>query len=524
MAYVRELGRVGRFTAALLAAAAACGVGLVVAVGSAQAAKTPIGAYTTRGAWSFVSAPSLHPPKLLVDARAASKSLAPGDFLLANFPDVAAPGPMTGEGGPLIVGSRLQPVWFRPVGTGVVSADLQQEDYLGKPVLVWWQGIITATGATESGEVAAVDQHYRTIATLRARRPWVISLHDATISGADMWVTVYRDVPGQNLAAYGGPAKGTVFDAGVQEYNLKTGALLYTWDALNPGGAPNVPLSDSEQPVSTRKATGGAWDAYHVDSVQVLTGNQILVSMRNTWAAYLIDVATGKIVWTLGGKPSMDSFTFASNARFSWQHDVELLAGNEVTLFNDNCCRVVANNEVAHPNGPSQGMVLRLDTATHTVSLVASYPHRPARESDFLGSMQLLPNANALVGWGSLPYLSEFAGSGKLLLDATFPGKDQSYRALYTPSWQAIPYYPPSVAARSSHGRTTVYASWNGATGVSAWEVLAGAKAAHLKRVAIAPDRSFETAITLTSGGYKAFRVEALDAKHHVIGSSRVVG
>jgi len=59
---------------------------------------------------------------------------------------------------------------------------------------------------------------------------------------------------------------------------------------------------------------------------------------------------------------------------------------------------------------------------------------------------------------------------------------------------------------------------------VSAWEVLAGAKAAHLKRVAIAPDRGFETAIALTSGGYKAFRVEALDAKHHVIGSSRVVG
>jgi hypothetical protein len=88
--------------------------------------------------------------------------------------------------------------------------------------------------------------------------------------------------------------------------------------------------------------------------------------------------------------------------------------------------------------------------------------------------MQLLPNGNALVGWGSQPYFSEYTKAGKMLLDAVFPGKDLSYRALYTDDWVGSPDFPPSGAARTVHGKTTVYASWNGATRVAAWRVLAG--------------------------------------------------
>jgi len=48
-------------------------------------------------------------------------------------------------------------VWVRPVATNVVSGDLQQQTLGGKPVLVWWEGVITHTGATSSGAVKVVD-------------------------------------------------------------------------------------------------------------------------------------------------------------------------------------------------------------------------------------------------------------------------------------------------------------------------------------------------------------------------------
>jgi hypothetical protein len=501
---------------------------------AASAAAAPIGAYTTKGAWSFVSAGGLHPPKLRMIGRTASRSLAPGDFLLATFPNLAAKGPMTGQGGPLIVDNNLRPVWIQPVGTSLVSGDLQQENLNGKPVLVWWQGVITNTGATTSGQVRVVDQHYRKVATLKAQGPagcagagcWQISIHDAVIFGTNMWVTVYRNVPGQNLAPYGGPSKGTVYDAGVQEYSLANPAkpvLLRAWDALNPGGTPNVPLSQSQQPATgTGTGPGGSWDAYHVNAIEVISDDQILVTMRNTWASYLIDVGTGDLVWTLGGKAS--SFSLPANARFAWQHDTRLLPNNEVTLFDDNCCKLLPGGKFAKPGGPSRGLVLKLDTASHKASLVASYSHSPNLFVAFLGSMQLLPNLGAVVGWGSQPFFSEYSRSGKQLLDAGFPGKDQSYRAIWTPNWVGTPFYPPSGAVRTSRGVATVYASWNGATQVAKWEVLGGSSAAHLRRVATKARSGFETAVSLGKHTYGALEVRALDAQGHVLGTSKQFG
>lgn len=484
---------------------------------AASATAAPIGAYTTKGAWNFLTAPNVHPPKLSTTTPTASSRLAHGDFLLDNFPNVGAPGPMTGQGGPVIFNSKLQPVWFRSVGTGLVSGDLQQESYLGKPVLLWWQGLITKTGTTLSGEDVIVNQQYRTVATLRARAPWVISVHDAVISGPNIWVTVYRLVRNQNLRAYGGSAKGAVLDAGVQEYSVATGKLLYTWDALNPGGKPNLPLADSEQSADAAGATGGAWDAYHVNSVEPLPGNQVLVSMRNTWAAYLINTQTGAIVWTLGGKHS--SFSFGPGASFAWQHDVEL-SGDRVTMFNDNCCKQLPSGLLVDAK-PAGGLVLRLDTAKRTASHVATYSHSPTRYVPFLGSMELLPGGNALVGWGSSPFFSEYSSSGKLLLDAEFPHKDQSYRAQFTNSWVGTPAYPPGGAVRHAGGKTTVYASWNGATQVAAWQVLAGSNADDLKPVATATASGFETAITV-HGSYNTYEVRALNGRHQTLGTSLV--
>jgi hypothetical protein len=502
---------------------------------AALAAAAPIGAYTTKGAWSFVSAPSLHPPKLRTIGHTTSRSLARGDFLLATFPNLAAKGPMTGQGGPLIVDNSLRPVWIRPVGTSVVSGDLQQETFNGKPVLVWWQGVITNTGATTSGEVQVVDRHYRKVATLKAQGPtgcagagcWQISIHDAVISGTDMWVTVYRNVPGQNLLPYGGPSNGTVYDAGVQEYSLANPAkpvLVRTWDALNPGGTPNVPLSQSEQPATAGTGTGpgGSWDAYHVNAIEVGSDDQILVTMRNTWASYLIHADSGALVWTLGGKAS--SFSLPANAQFAWQHDTRLLPNGEVTLFDDNCCKLLPGGKFAKPGGPSRGLVLKLDTAGHKASLVASYSHSPNLFVAFLGSMQLLPNLGAVVGWGSQPYFSEYSRSGRQVLDAGFPGKDQSYRALWTPNWVGTPFYPPSGSVRTSRGTTTVYASWNGATQVAKWQVLGGATASRLSRVALKPRTGFETAVSLGKRSFKVLEVRALDAHGHVLGTSRRFG
>ncbi len=65
-----------------------------------------------------------------------------------------------------------------------------------------------------------------------------------------------------------------------------------------------------------------------------------------------------------------------------------------------------------------------------------------------------------------------------------------------------------------------MYASWNGATQVASWRVLAGPGASRLTVVASAARSGFETAIAVAQG-YQSFEVQALDASGRVIGTSR---
>ena len=90
-----------------------------------------------------------------------TSQLAPGYIMLANFYDLTTP-PMVGQSGPLILDNDLQPVWFAPVPKDVVASNLTAQTYKGQPVLTWWQGVVSDTGATQSGEDIIVNQHYQT--------------------------------------------------------------------------------------------------------------------------------------------------------------------------------------------------------------------------------------------------------------------------------------------------------------------------------------------------------------------------
>ncbi|HXP28538.1 MAG TPA: hypothetical protein VN804_02185, partial [Solirubrobacteraceae bacterium] len=78
----------------------------------------------------------------------------------------------------------------------------------------------------------------------------------------------------------------------------------------------------------------------------------------------------------------------------------------------------------------------------------------------------------------------------------------------------------PAGAARQAGGKTTVYASWNGATQLASWRVLAASGSASAKAVASAAKSGFETAIAVPPGA-SSFTLQALDAAGRVIGTSR---
>lgn len=493
----------------LALAATAC-IAAVAAASAQAASAAPVGAFTKKGAWSFVSAPKLHPPKLSTLRPTATSKLAPGYFMVANFKNLTTSAPMVGEGGPLMLDNKLQPVWFNPVGTNQLAGNLREQSYQGKPVLTYWQGLISSVGETTSGQFIVVDQHYKKIASIKGQDGWVLSEHDFVISGGDAWVTAYKNVP-MDLSAYGGLANGTLSDSAVQEYDLKTGKLVKTWDAFQ-----HIPLTQSQ--THPAPVPGIAWDAYHINSIQLNSGGSFLTSFRNTWAAYLVNAA-GDVEWTLSGNQKISSYKLPSNAQFQFQHDVQLLPGNTVSLFNDACCNILGQGKFAPPLGPTTALVLKLNNSSHTGSLVSSYSRGKNFNAAFLGSTQVLSNGNVAISWGSQPLFSEVSKTGTVLLDAAWPNPDVNYR-VYVQKWTGIPSWAPNGAVRKSRGKSTVYASWDGSTQVTKWRVLGGKDAKHLATVATKTKSGFETAIPLGTLSFKAYKVQALDSKGHVLRTS----
>jgi hypothetical protein len=97
------------------------------------------------------------------------------------------------------------------------------------------------------------------------------------------------------------------------------------------------------------------------------------------------------------------------------------------------------------------------------------------------------------------------------------------YRAFRFP-WSGRPLSPPAVLAslNSTDEATIVHASWNGATEVAAWRVLAGKRSGSLAAQATIPLGGFESSATLPSR-YARVAVQALDSSGRLLGTSPTV-
>ena len=103
------------------------------------------------------------------------------------------------------------------------------------------------------------------------------------------------------------------------------------------------------------------------------------------------------------------------------------------------------------------------------------------------------------------------------------PAGYSSYRAFRFP-WVGHPIAPPNVSARllAAHDSTAVFASWNGATEVASWRVLAGASVNALAPRATMPVGGFESSLTLPDP-YPYVAVQALGAAGQLLATSAAV-
>jgi Arylsulfotransferase (ASST) len=444
----------------------------------------------------YLSAPDVTPSKVTVTTQPKAGA-APGDFFVAPYQGVGSPGPM-------ILDSSGNLVWFHALPAGDFATDFRVQQFAGKPVLAWWQGHILSVGFGQGVEVL-YDSAYHRVGEIRAGNGFHADLHELQITPAGTaWLDIFDPID-LNLTKVHGSANGVLSDSIVQEIDIKTGLVMFEWHALG-----HVALGDSHNPPPPGTYP---WDYIHVNSISVEPSGNLLLSARNTWTLYEIDAHTGEILWRLGGDHS--NYKLGPGVQFYWQHDAEVQPDGLISVF-DNAASPPKEKQ-------SRGLLLRVDAGSHTVSLVKQFvnPGKVLLASS-QGNTQSLPGGDWLLGYGGLPNWTEFDSSGNVLFDASLAPGDQSYRDYLYP-WTGQPSSPPSVAAqRGPTGAVTVEASWNGATQVASWQLLAGASASTLAPAATAPKKGFETAISLTTPAADV-AVRALDASGKVLGTSASV-
>ena len=277
--------------------------------------------------------------------------------------------------------------------------------------------------------------------------------------------------------------------------------------------------SRSSQVQATLPTNGFPWDAYHVNSIDLSPdGRSFLVSMRDTWAVYLVDIASGRIEWTLGGRSS--SFRFGAGAAFA-------VAARRAARAATRRSRCSTTTAASSPAAAATSNRKRPRARSCSSSTSGGAPRRSSAssasgfrlESEYMGDTQPLPGGNVFIGWGSEPYISEFSATGKLLWEAELPGPDLSYRATLE-QWVGAPLSPPAGAARRS-GSARRRSTRAGTEPRSSPRGGCWRARGRPRRLPWQPPRAPDSRRRCpVTGSYTRFEVQALDAHGHVLGTS----
>lgn len=431
-------------------------------------------------------------------------------FLTPTMPD--------SQRGPMILSSKdLSLVYADPSHPGISDAKIQMID--GQPYMTFWSG--HDLGGHGSGAGIIVDQNYRVVHNITTQ---------GLTSGADSHefqltndggalLNVYETIT-YDTSSVGGPVNGTLLDCAFQEIDIKTGGVRFQWRATD-----HFDLTESQAPGYEESETG--WDWFHMNSLYKTHDGNYLIDARHLKLMALINGTDGSRIWQIGGHNN--SFTDLSSGHatnFQFQHHARFVddTHSEITLF-DNHAMWPTSSTPGCTHDCTRAMRIALDYENMTVQLVSAFYHSKSVQAWAEGGYHLLPNGNAMIGWGVVGGFSEIAANGTTVMEVQYGpwsnidlhGKTQLYR-VYSFDWVATPTWPPSIGIADS----TVYVSWNGATEVASWVLYGGNSTNTLEPLVEVPRAGFETAITPPEAVSYA-RVIAMAANGTVLGSTHMI-
>ncbi len=474
--------------------------------GSVRANSAELGAPTEAGedgAWSqvshddnwyvldrghdYVTLPDTFP---IMTITVPAHNTAPGSTFIAPFLFASA----TQNSWLMILDDRGEPVYYQAADSRLLDFKVQPNGHL----TYFDQG---------AGQFRELDSTYSEVNTYGAVGGYTTDVHDLQLLDNGNALLMIYDPQPMDLSQLvpGGRPDATVIGLVLQEIDSQNN-LIFQWDSWS-----HFLITDT-----TVATSGSLLDYVHGNAIELDADGNWLLSSRHLDEVTKIDRAgeTGDIIWRMGGKNNQ--FTFVNDAAepFFHQHDIRRLSNGNVTLF---------DNHNGHVPPWSRGVEYQLDEEARTATLVWQFYNTPSAVSPAMGNVQRLPNGNSLVGWGATyaPMLTEVTPLGVKAFEIDIQDPYTSYRAFRFP-WQATPTYGPTLVTRATTETTTLFFSWNGATDVGGYTILAGRAPGNLSAIGVKAKTGFEDQFSpvMRPGQYCYFRVVATAADGTPLSSS----
>jgi len=218
-----------------------------------------------------------------------------------------------------------------------------------------------------------------------------------------------------DLTPYGGQPVALVTGTVVQHVDGH-GNRLFTWTPFD-----HFAITD----LDSASRTGATVNWTHGNAIDFDTDGNLIVSFRSLSEITKIDLATGAVLWRLGGRANQFTIT-GTSAPFVGQHGLRVVSSSQLELLDNR----------GQPGG-SQAELYVLDEAGRTANLSASYSSGPPVTAILGGSTQSLSGGRVLVAYGDGDRVQEYDALGNVVWEIhNNPGyvfRAQRIASLYLP-------------------------------------------------------------------------------------------
>jgi len=309
----------------------------------------------------------------------------------------------------VVIDNAGRVVWYRrfPNGPGLTFTAEPTGKYYAR---------VPAASPSEPTPWVELDPLGNITRTFECANGLVARFHDLIAQPDGSYWLLCDETRRMDLSSVGGVDGARVTGTAVQHISAQ-GTLLFRWSPFD-----HFAITDGDP----RDRTGADVNWTHGNALDLASDGNLLVSFRNLGEVTKIDVATGSVIWRLGGRRNGFTFVDVPNGSFAGQHSARWYAPGAVILL-DNL------------GNPAESRAERyvLDEKQMTARLVGSYGSFPGVVTQIGGSVQNLPGGRTLVSFGTAGRVEEYDAAGRAVWrieqNAGYVFRAQRISSLYAP-------------------------------------------------------------------------------------------